>query len=195
VLQSGANGYDGVADTHINSWDSEVNYANVDRLWLRQADIMAPLIRFDLSDLPADAHIVEAELSLWTTGQSNDNPATVGLYFLNRPWQVEQATWLQATSTQPWSVPGANATPDDRNAAPHSTTEVTETSHWYDWNVTAPVQDWVQNPAGNNGITLKAFAVPKVQYYFASSEYNNPTDRPKLTIRYWTPPSTLVLDP
>ncbi len=190
VLQPGVDGYNGVVDTHINSWDSEANYANVDRLWLRQADIMAPLIRFDVSDLPADAHIVEAQLSLWTTGQSNDNPATVGVYLLNRPWQVEQTTWMQATSTQLWSVPGANDTPDDRNALPYVTTEVTETSHWYDWNVTALVQDWVQNPEGSNGIILKAFAVPKVQYYFASSEYNNPSARPKLTIRYWTPPPT-----
>jgi len=194
VLQPGVEGYDGVVDTHINSWDSEANYANVDQLWLRQTDIMAPLIRFDLSGLPADAHIVEAKLSLWSLSQSNDNPATVDVYRLNRLWQVEQATWLLATSSQPWSAPGANTTPDDRNAAPYATTEVTETKHWYDWNVTALAQDWVQNPEGNNGIILKAFAVPKVQYNFASSEYHNPTARPTLTIRYWTPPPTPVLD-
>ena len=194
VLQPGVEGYNGVADTHINSWNPEVNYANVDRLWLRQTDVMAPLIHFDLSDLPADAHIVEAQLSLWSLNRSNENTATVDVYLLNRPWQAEQATWQRATSTQFWSAPGANASPDDRSSFPYDTVEVDELQQWYDWTITALVQDWLQNPEGNNGIILKAFAVPKVQYYFASSEYNNPTARPKLTIRYWTPPPTLVLD-
>lgn len=194
VLQSGVDGYDGVVDTHINAWDPQANYANLDRLRLRQTDIMAPLIRFDLSVLPANAHIVDAQLSLWSLNRSNDNSATVGAYLLNRTWHAQQATWLQATATQVWSLPGANAAPEDRNATPYVTAEVSETKHWYDWDVTALVQDWVRNPAGDNGVILKAFEIPKVQYDFASSEYNTPAARPKLTIRYWTPPPTPVLD-
>ena len=194
VLQSGVTGYDGVVDTYIDAWAPQANYAKVDRLRLRQTDIMAPLMRFDLSELPADAHIVEAQLSLWALNRSNDNPATVGVYLLNRTWRAEQSTWLQATETQPWAAPGANATPDDRNAMPYATTEVSETKRWYDWDVTALVQDWVGDPEGANGVIFKAFAVPKVQYDFTSSEYNTPTARPKLTIRYWTPPSTPGLD-
>ena len=198
VLQPGIEGYDGVVDTHINSWNPETNYASVDRLWLRQADSpahrMAPLILFDLSGLPVDAHIVEAKLSLWTLSRSNTNTATVDVYRLNRHWEVEQATWLLATSSQPWSAPGANAFPDDRSSFPYDTVEVDELQQWYDWTITALAQEWVQNPEGNNGMILKAFAVPKVQYNFASSEYHNPTARPKLTILYWTPPPTPVLD-
>ncbi|HEY52977.1 MAG TPA: DNRLRE domain-containing protein [Caldilineae bacterium] len=194
VLQPGVAGYDGVVDTYINAWDPQANYAKVDRLRLRQTDIMAPLIRFDLSTLPSEAHIVEAQLSLWSFNRSNDNPATVGVYLLNRTWHEEQATWLHATATQAWSIPGANAAPDDRNATSYVTTEVSETKRWYDWDVTAMVQNWVRNPEDDNGVILKAFAIPKVQYDFASSEYNTPAARPKLTIRYWTPPPTSVLD-
>jgi len=198
VLQQGVEGYNGVVDTHINSWDSQANYANVDRLWLRQADSlenrMSPLIHFDLSDLPADAHIVEASLNLRTLTRSNGNTATAGVYLLNRSWLAEQATWLRATESQLWSVPGANASPDDRSSFPYDTVEVNELQQWYEWNITAMVQDWLQNPESNNGIILNAFAVPKVQYNFASSEYNNPQARPKLKIRYWTPPPTPVPD-
>ena len=188
VFQPGADGYEGVADSYLDAWANTANYANVDRMFLRQPDIMAPIIRFALTSLPSNAVVVEAKLSLWAISQSNDNPATVGLYQLNRSWNANEVTWQQATTEQTWNQPGANGVPSDRSDHPYDVQEVSQTAQWYEWDLTALVSSWLFDPASNDGLVLKAFAEPRVLYAFASADYNNPEARPKLTIRYWTRP-------
>ncbi len=187
ILQPGRQGYDGLADSYLSAWAITENYANVDRLALRQSDIMAPVLRFRLDGLPADARIVEARLSLWALARSNDNPATAGLYPLHRPWQVDEVTWQQAANGVPWAQPGANGVPVDRGGVPLAVQTVTETGRWYEWDLTPLVQAWVADPTTNHGMILKALAIPRVLYTFAAAEYHNPAARPRLLIRYWTP--------
>jgi len=190
VLQPGSAGYDGVRDSSLNAWEIATNYANLDRLWLRQPDIMAPILHFDLSPLPAQAHIVEAKLGLWTLSQSNPNAADVGLYALNRPWDSAAVTWIHAQPQDPWAIPGANGLPTDRSALPYSQQAVAAVARWYEWDLSILAQHWLQQPADNHGVLLKAFSAARVQYAFASAEYHNPAARPRLTIRYWTPTPT-----
>ncbi|MCS7039905.1 MAG: DNRLRE domain-containing protein, partial [Caldilineales bacterium] len=187
ILQPGREGYDGLADSYLSAWAPTENYANLDRLALRQPDIMAPVLRFRLDGLPAQARIVEARLSLWVLSRSNDNPATTGAYPLHRPWRADQVTWQQATADVPWTQPGANGIPADRGAVPLSVQTVTETGRWYDWDLTPLAQAWVADPTTNHGVILKALDVPRVLYTFAAAEYPNPAARPRLLIRYWTP--------
>ena len=187
TLQPSDDGYKGLSDSYINAWDISANYANVDRLLLRQPDVMLPLLRFELTGLPPNAHIVEATLSLWTLSQSNDNVAVVDLYQLNRAWTPSQVTWQQAAQGTPWGKPGADAVPSDRYGLPHSQQAVSEVGVWQTWDVTPLVQSWLFDPTANRGILLKAQSQGNVQYAFASAEYNNPGARPKLTIRFWTP--------
>jgi hypothetical protein len=187
TLQPSDNGYKGLADSYINAWEISANYANVDRLLLRQPDIMSPILRFELVGLPANAHIVEATLSLWALSQSNDNPAVVDLYQLNRAWTPSQVTWQLAAQGTAWGTPGANAVPSDRYGLPHSQQVVGDVGIWQTWDVTSLVQSWLFDPATNRGVLLKAQAEAKVQWAFASAEYNDSGARPKLTIRYWTP--------
>ncbi len=151
---------------------------------------MAPILHFDLSPLPAQAHIVEAKLGLWTLSQSNPNPADVGLYALNRPWDSAAVTWLYAQPQVFWAVPGANGLPADRSAAPTSQQPVDTIARWYEWDLSLLAQEWLQHPASNHGLLLKAFSPARVQYAFASAQYHNPAARPRLTLRYWTPSPT-----
>ncbi|MCO6449429.1 MAG: DNRLRE domain-containing protein [Caldilineales bacterium] len=185
VLQQGQDGYTGMIDSYISDWNSTINYAMVERLSARQPDIMDPILRFELGGIPANAHIVEATLSLWSITQSNPNTATIGIYKLNRPWNESEVTWEVASTSTPWGVSGANAIPEDRSGIPLSTQAVDETSTWYEWDMTSTVQSWLYDPASNDGVILKAFAEPRVLYDFASAEWHNPSARPKLTIRYW----------
>gem|GEM_PF-2170404 len=187
ILQPGLQGYDGLADSYLSAWAMTENYANVDRLALRQPDIMAPVLRFRLDGLPRYARIVEARLRLWALARSNDNPATAGLYPLHRPWHVDEVTWQHAANGVPWTQPGANGVPTDRGAVPLAVQTVTETGRWYEWDLTPLVQAWVADPATNHGVILKALATPRVLYTFAAAEYHNPAARPRLLIRYWTP--------
>lgn len=176
-----------VIDTYISAWENNTAYDMVDRLALRQPDVMAPLLSFSLSRLPANAYIVEARLGLWALNRSNSNPATVGAFRINRPWQARQTTWLHVSPDQSWAIPGANGTPTDRESSPRSTQIVQTAPAWHEWNITALVQEWLRDPKNNFGIILKANAEPRVLYQFASAEYGNPEARPKLTIRFWTP--------
>ncbi len=187
TLQPSDDGYKGLADSYLNAWEISANYANVDRLLLRQPDVMFPILRFELVGLPANAHIVEATLSLWALSQSNDNVAVVDLYQLNRAWTPSQVTWQQAVQGTPWGKPGAGAVPSDRYGLPHSQQAVGEIGVWQTWDMAPLVQSWLFDPAANHGILLKAQSEARVQYAFASAEYNNPGARPKLTIRFWTP--------
>jgi hypothetical protein len=187
IFQPGRQGYDGLADSYLSAWAVTENYANLDRLALRQPDIMAPVLRFRLDGLPTHARIVEARLSLWVLSRSNDNPATTSVYPLHRPWQADQVTWQQAAAGTPWAQPGANGIPADRGAVPVAVQTVAETGRWYDWDLTPLVQAWVADPTANHGVILKALATPRVLYTFASAEYPNPATRPYLLIRYWTP--------
>jgi len=59
-------------------------------------------------------------------------------------------------------------------------------STWYEWDVTEAVRGWVQNPAANYGLVLKAYGDVKVMYTFASGE-DSVSIRPKLTITYGIP--------
>jgi len=187
TLQPSDDGYKGLADSYLSAWEISTNYANVDRLLLRQPDVKSPILRFELVGLPANAHIVEATLSLWAFHQTNDNVAVVDLYQLNRAWTPSQVTWQQAAQGTPWGKPGADAVPSDRNGLPHSQQAVGDVGIWQTWDVTSLVQSWLFDPATNRGILLKAQSVGNVEYAFASAEYNNPGARPKLTIRFWTP--------
>ncbi len=187
VLQPTDGGYSGLVDSYLNAWEISTNYANVDRLMLRQPDVMSPILRFELAGLPGNAHVVEATLNLWALTQSNDNPAVVDLYQLNRDWTPSQVTWQQAAQGKPWGQPGANAVPSDRYGSPISQRVVGDVSAWQSWDVTSLVRSWLFDSTTNHGLLLKAQAEAKVQYAFASAEYNNPASRPKLTIRYWTP--------
>ena len=156
---------------------------------------MTPLITFDLTQLPTDTHIVGATLSLWALARTNANPAAVGVYRLNRPWSANTVTWQLAAAEQPWSTPGANAIPADRDAQPLDLQQVDAIQDWYNWNITELVQFWIRTPEQNHGIILKAFEPPKVYYAFAAADYHTITAHPKLTLHYWIPPSTSSSEP
>ncbi len=185
VIQARPENPDAVFDSYLSAWDITQNYGKLDRLLLRQPDIMAPLLSFDLSAVPPNAHLVQATLSLYALSQSNDNPAVVGVYRINRAWSETEVSWQMATATQPWQQAGANAIPDDREALPRSQQIVQDIQRFYNWDVTALVQEWLYDPQSQHGLILKAFDEARVQYAFASSQYVNPLARPQLTLTYW----------
>lgn len=187
ILQPGRDGYNGLADSYLSAWAPTTNYAGADRLALRQPDIMAPVLRFRLDHIPANAHVVAARLSMWALTSSNDNPAAAEAFALHREWNPAEVTWQEAESGTPWQQPGANGIPQDRSGASQDQQQVEQIGRWYGWDVTALAQAWLLDPAANHGIVLKALAEPKVVYTFASADYHNQEARPQLSITFWTP--------
>ena len=184
VFQRGTQGYDGVTDSFMNGWSPDTNYGTYSQLFLRSGGWMAPVLRFELGSIPAGSIIWEATLSLYATGSSNSHGLDMEAYRLRRAWAESNVTWNQAASGVNWGQPGAEDTNTDRYATVADSVPVQSISRWVDLDVTALAQDWVSNPAGNVGVTLKSFNVVGVQYNFTSSEFWNVGLRPKLTVRY-----------
>jgi hypothetical protein len=146
------------------------------------------LLRFDLSNIPTNATIEFAEVSL-TLIRAPRIPAESNfqLHRALKPW-TSAASWPNASETLPWSAPGGAPGLDyARNGIPG---EFFPGSGQYRFSSTnellADLRAWVQNPATNHGWFLlsDAEAVGGSARHFGSSESTNP---PALLIRYSFP--------
>lgn len=115
------------------------------------ANYARSLVAFDLSSIPADATVVAAFLDLTgagpvgpgdvsTIGHVGENAAT--LRRIVEPWDATTVTW----NTRP------DATEDNMVALPASTYA---TQNYLNIDVTALVQDMVQDPANSHGFQLQ----------------------------------------
>ncbi len=190
VLQQGVNGYSGMVDTWISTWDGTHNYEGEPLMTFRggDRDRMSMLVRFDLTGLPAGAHIVEARLSLYAVDVVNPGGTWAGSYAVRRTWTANQVTWIDARSSDPWGSGGANLTPGDRSAEVSSTVFVEGEEKWFDWDITTFAEEWATRAKGNYGIIIRCPGLPvsaNVEHNFVTSENAQTNLRPKLTLRYW----------
>ncbi|HRZ43251.1 MAG TPA: DNRLRE domain-containing protein [Bacteroidales bacterium] len=136
------------------------------------------LIRFDLSQLPSNAVVIDAKLSLY----HNPTGSSAGHYGVNEsvlkmvtsPWSESTVTW----ATQPLTT---NYLIDTLE------TSTTATQNYLNIDVTPQVSQWCQNPSSNYGWMIEP--VIKSTYRsmkFASSDNSNSAIRPKLVITYDT---------
>ena len=127
-----------------------------------------------------------ATLDLTVNGSRITEPIPVAAHRLLRPWSEIAAVWRQPTSGQSWGKPGALQPGVDHEATALSALTVPinppNASH-LQWDVTAAVNAWLQNPQSNYGILL---APGGGNRYFQthSSESGQEVSRPKLTVRF-----------
>jgi len=219
TLRQGLNGYTGVTDTWVssNDWDTPpqhtVNYGQNSSLRLDRDGGDNPLIRFDLSSIPANSHIQSAILYLYNTTSSCDDggcttahPRRVRAFRVLRAWdegnQVSSpinapgkhgATgdyafryYENEGTSVPWEGRGMVAGKDYAQTA-ESSTDVTDPG-WYTWDITALVQAWVRKEVPNYGIVLRDATGWEEHHtdwrVFYSSQHVNPSLRPRLVITY-----------
>jgi len=186
TLQQGRDGYAGVQDTYLNSWYPTLSYGRASLLQIRSGDLMAPLLRFDLSSIPRQATVVEAILTLYAVS-GGYYEEDVSVFEVYTPWIADQATWREAWQGVPWAEVGCNGVGLDRSGDANDTA-VAIASTPLEFHITELVQKWVANPAANFGVVLKGSLDISVQHNLASSEYWNVSQRPKLVVRYWVAP-------
>jgi len=181
--------YTGGDDTFISNYgDPTANHGSEGILALRNSDQSAGLIKFDVTSIPGYATIESATLSLYVDSQTNANSLPVTMHKVRRVWVDMQATWLNASTSAAWGMPGANDTSSDIVATATTSATLTDINYWQDFDVTALVREWAQTPGGNNGVLLRAGSAGNVEYRLRSSDYNTPADfRPKLTVNYRLP--------
>lgn len=171
-------------DALVASLWPENNYGNhhdfIACAWTNQSNPSntRALVKFDLATIPANATIVSATLDLYhypspyNTGHSNlTGPADCWLQRIIQPWSESTVTWS--------NQPSCSMTNMVNVLAPFTNTQN------YSLNVTALVQDMMNDPANSFGFMLRQ---QNESYYrsllFASSDMSNPALHPKLTVVY-----------
>jgi len=148
------------------------------------------LLKFDVSALPPDVQVISATLSLVAAGRNLVDDMLVNCYGIRRPWEVSEASWLNATAGTQWEVPGCGGS-GDRDSEPVSSVRVTDTEATYLWDVTALAQEWVASPASNHGIVLEGEGVGDGYWTFVSS---NQPERPPFAYLRLRPKLELVVE-
>jgi len=148
--------------------------------------------------LPANAQIISATLGIYMIPRSdvqNRHQMTTTVYSLIRPFNELQVNWFQAATGKRWGVPGVNDPTTDFRLWPSDEaqhyfwiTREQQTPSWFTYTVTSMVQSWVDNPASNAGVIIKATYPHETWQYFCSSEYWSAQFRPRLQIIYYPRP-------
>jgi PKD repeat protein len=154
-------------DFIANAWTAQGNFF-----------IQRSLLKFDLSQIPATATVLEAKLHFFTnltTGhyQLDSGANKSFLYRVTAPWTEDQVTW----DTQP------SFSLQDPVVLPQSVTHTQS----YSLDVTAHVGAMVQKPVENYGWIFKLETEERYRcMVFASSDNATVEWRPELTVRYST---------
>ncbi|MFH1744022.1 MAG: DNRLRE domain-containing protein, partial [bacterium] len=208
VFQRGVSpgvGYMGVADVVITSlWATNTQLGRWEFLSTFRDDQERHriLIRFDLSALPDSALVQRAVLSLYTFDHEyDDSDQTVTLHRLTAPWAEgtgdfefpddtyipDGATWTLADASTPWTQAGG-----DFNTAVISEMVIPAFAQagWTEFDATNLVGDWISRATPNYGLMIRSQDAEWSGHRFYSSEYENASLRPKLTVDYVIPTPT-----
>ena len=152
-------------DFIANAWTAQGNYF-----------VQRSLLKFDLSQIPVEATVLNATLFLYTnltTGHHQlDSGANAAILLrATQPWTEDQVYW----DNQP------AASDPDPVYLPQSTSHTQN----YEVNVTSHVSAMVANPTNNYGWLFKLQVEEKYRcMVFASSDHPVAEWRPKLVIQY-----------
>ena len=148
----------GAQDTYLFVDDGGATYGNGGELQIKTIQqSKRPILRFDLSQIPSNAVIDSAIMTLRTTPYPYAQPKwsmDVSCYMLRRHWEEMEANWHYATTESRWSIPGADDTFLDRDSTPVTTTTIREPNTYYLFNITTAVRQWVSQPDSNHGLIL-----------------------------------------
>ncbi|MBM4431046.1 MAG: DNRLRE domain-containing protein, partial [Chloroflexi bacterium] len=194
TLQQGTDGSSGCQDTYIYAYDPDNSddYWSLPQIKVGDRQRHAALIRFDLSTVPTDATVMDAQLQLFAESRSGGD-LPIGAFLLVRTTTIQQATWNQAESGNRWGIPGCNDPALDRRPAPESSFTATGAGRWYSFGLTAAVQDWVAGSLPNNGLLLRSLTSTSTYYFnFVSANGGTVSLRPRLILTYRSdsPPAT-----
>ncbi|MCJ7689680.1 MAG: DNRLRE domain-containing protein [Clostridiaceae bacterium] len=174
TLQPGAVGKDAAISSSIPT----NNFGNETYSWVGDfSGIITRLyIQFNLSSVPANARIVDADLLLYQYITFGGSDFTIELLKINNSWDESTVSWdLQPT----------------RSSDPIITSSITAgATTWNSWDIDDLVQSWLDGGIANYGANLKDTheTSGNTMAYFYTSDYTiDTTKRPKLVISYYIP--------
>ena len=180
-------GTDPGADAMLDSFYDLRNYGGADYLQVHDNGSdwqQYPLIRFELSGLPAGASVHSARLELRM--QSLNAPGSATVHQVSRSWvegtksgggTPDGATWGDYDGVNAWTSAGG-----DYNASAVAETAINGGETWVSWEIAPLVERWLAGEP-NHGLLIKPDSALD-QAKFASKEDSDATVHPKLTITY-----------
>lgn len=186
TLQYGVNGYTGAQDTYMDNYNATTNYCPASQLKVGKRWSYQPILRFDLSSIPADALITRAMLDVYMPAWSADSEITMTAYYISRTVAMCEATWQQASTGNAWGGLGAVNTTTDRRPSPESTVITTGPRKWYSMDLTAVTRGWRSGQLANNGVALRASYENPGYFYIQAAESPSIYERPRLVVSYRT---------
>jgi hypothetical protein len=174
--------YAGCADTYLYQGNPTINFGDGPISVGTDGNAARLLIRFDISAL-SQSNVTVSKVYLTFTNQDVVGSNFVTAYALTRAFTESGATWDTYNGINSWTGPGAqgdyNTTPaSDRVQLQGAVTMLTIDA--------GTVQSWINNPAGNYGLLLKADnETTGANYtYVYSNESVIAGTYPKLTVYY-----------
>lgn len=185
------NGATGI-DAYMLNTSATSNYGNATDMGVGENNDTANkyahgLIKFDLSSLPANATIVSATLSLWTSGDLSNTNRTIQVYRLKTPFVEGQVNWNRSASGVNWQVAGAKGAKDKETNAIGSVLILANESLNTEKQIgldPAKIQELVNGTYTNNGFILIADTELDDRFNYKTSDTSNAVQRPKLVIQY-----------
>ena len=182
VLQDGIGSYTGTRDTTLSRWQPRTPLGEEALLEIRTQGDAVTLLRFSSLPLSGEAHVVRATVELFLMDRSAFVPVTLEAYTLRRSWSEGEATWEQATATQPWDGVGASGSGDRGERV--GSQVITQRTGWVAVDVTEAVRTWVAHPETNLGVLLTAQGDLPLSLTFPAREWLAAKVRPRLRILY-----------
>ncbi len=139
------------------------------------------MLQFNVSSIPRDANVLYSRLALWFKADSTTSPIEIEANGLTRSF-TQAATWNKYDGTNAWTTPGGDFT---ATMSGKQTILDSYKNFWVNWGFAPLVQQWIQEPASNHGVLLKA-RNETVSGYDEFLRVNNSekTDEPNLEIAY-----------
>ena len=174
TLQPGSEG----KDAGVSSAVPESNYGTQDFSFIGSlgTTIIRLYIQFDLSSVPNDAIITDADLKLYQDSSWGTNNYSIGLYKVASDWDESTIDW----DPQPTSSADAEII---SNITALATT-------WKSWDIDTLVQGWLDGTITNYGMVLKdtdEVSVDTLAIFRTSDYTTDTTKRPILEIDYYIP--------
>ena len=156
-------------DTNWGSWSwMEVGY---DDGWGKYRS----LIRFNLLEIPRDAHISSARLRVYCWASDGAGDMNITAYRITKKWKEMEATW--------------NKMGRDYYAEAYDTVTGSRWQYHY-WDITELVQGWVESTYLNRGLLLRGYEGPnEVKRYFSTRENDDGDQWPRLLVDWSIPPT------
>jgi hypothetical protein len=173
ILQPGPEGIDsGIESLYPNNNYGNLTYCAVGN---NATTIVRTYIKFDLSTVPGDAVVVDADLKLYQWGTFGTANFTIALYNVTSAWDESTITWnLQPTCSIDAEI----------------TSDITAAIAWKSWDIDTLVQTWLDGSITNYGVVLKdtdEASVNTLAYFWTSDYTADTTKRPELVIYYYIP--------